>query len=90
MAKHPAGAAVSTMYGKFYAHPEMGVRGCEGCVGEHSWRVCGRLPAGCSDGPRIIWRKEPYKAPHEAREAPAIASAYKPAHGGYPGTVRLS
>lgn len=87
MVKHPAGAAVSTVYGKFYAHPEVGEMGCAGCVGEHSG-VCMHLPTGCSDEPRIIWRREPYKAPKESLSVdstPSPSKLYKPTHGGYPG-----
>lgn len=62
-----------------HAHPEPdGEDVCYGCVGDAPGR-CGHLPL-CEG---IVWRTEPYTPP-------VTADTYKPAHGGYPGTVRLS
>ena len=83
MPAYTAGDSARTCVGTYYAHPEHADGGCKGCAGDMRGGVCSSLPIGCSYAPRIIWRTDPYIPP-------VTADKYKPAHGGYPGTVRLS
>lgn len=44
----------------------------------------GLTPAPLPDG----WGTSPRRAPADTSHKPSPAASYKPAHGGYPGTVR--
>jgi hypothetical protein len=74
----------------YHAAPE--VEACDGCAGDDDAALCDRLPLGCSNGAGHVWLRSNENAGTNlpAQSEHVTALTYKPAHGGYPGEVRLT